>query len=65
MYLERQEHFLPVEKVTGGHPQAAAPQVHGEDLGVALGEGFPGPGDLAGHDLVAHVHQYGVHAGEY
>ena len=63
-YLECEEHFFPVENITCQHPQSAPPQVHGEDLSVALSEGFPGPGNLARHDLVAHVHQDRVHPRE-
>ena len=63
-HLEGEEHFFLIKNITGQHPETTTPQVHGEDLSVALSEGFPSPGDLAGHDLVAHVHQDGVHPGK-
>ena len=63
-YLEGEEHFFLIKNITGQHPETATPQVHGEDLSVALSEGFPGPGKLAAHDLVAHVDQDRVHPGE-
>ena len=63
-HLEGEEHFFLIKNITGQHPETTTPQVHGEDLSVALSEGFPSPGNLARHDLVAHVHQDRVHPRE-